>query len=127
MSRFEFTVTQKREMAARSSGVCEAGIFDTHEFYAMAKGDTCTRKAVEFDHIIPTGLVQEPIRSIDEGAHVCDAHHKVKTYTNDRPKIAKAKRIREALQGITLPKKKWQSKPFNQEKFDNTKTTTVRF
>jgi len=126
MSRFEFNITQKREMAARSNGICEAGIFETHEFYGMAEGDTCNRKAVDFDHIIPTELVQEPIRSIDEGAHVCDVHHKIKTHTNDRPKIAKAKRLRETAQGITSPKQKIKSRGFRKYE-SNTKFSTVRF
>jgi hypothetical protein len=106
-TRFEFTITQKREMAARSHGVCEAGKEGTHKFYGMAKGDICKMPAKEFDHVIADGLKRERPRSSDDGLHVCLVHHKIKTHTNDRPKIAKAKRIRERNIGITKSKKPW--------------------
>ena len=98
--RFEFSKKQQREIRDRSGGVCEAGKFGTYKFYAMADADYCCRKAVEIDHIVADGLKQEKPRSIEEGLHVCDIHHKIKTHENDRPKINKAKRLRERGEGI---------------------------
>jgi hypothetical protein len=105
VDRFEFTKNQKREMAARSNGICEAGKFGTFKFYGMADADICHRQAQEFDHIIADGLKRQKIESIDEGLHVCGVHHKIKTHSHDRPKIQKAKNIREKLAGITNPKR----------------------
>jgi hypothetical protein len=103
--RFEFTKTQKREMASRSNGVCEAGKFGTFKFYGMADADICHREAQEFDHIIADGLKRQRPTSIDEGLHVCQIHHKIKTHAHDRPKIQKAKDIREKRAGITNVKR----------------------
>ncbi len=119
--RFEFTITQKREMAARSNGVCEAGKFGTFKLYGMADADICHRQAQEFDHIIADGLKRQRVESIEEGLHACGVHHKIKTHTHDRPKIQKAKRIREKTQGICSPKAKWPSRKFSAPRFDNTK------
>lgn len=102
--RYEFTKTQMRDMRARSGDVCEAGKFDTHAMYGMADADTCSRTATEFDHITATALKQEPIRSIDEGLHVCAIHHRIKTHGHDRPKIGKAKRLNERNAGIKTRK-----------------------
>jgi len=112
MTRFEFSLPQKREMRARSKDVCEAGKEGTEAFYGMAKGETCKRKAEEFDHVIADGLKREKPRSADDGLHVCLVHHKIKTHGHDRPKIAKAKRIDEKLAGITPIKTKITSRPF---------------
>jgi hypothetical protein len=120
-ARFEFNLSQKREMAARSGGICEAGKSDVPHFYGMAKGDECKRAAKEFDHVVADGLKRERPRSSDDGLHVCLVHHKIKTHTNDRPKIQKAKRIREAEMGVVKPKVKFQSRGFNQPYVDNTK------
>lgn len=107
VDRFEFTITQKREMAARSHGVCEAGKFGTRKFYGMADKDICHMKGQEFDHIIADGLHRMKPLSIEEGLHVCKAHHAVKTHKHDRPAIQKAKNIREKNMGVTKPKKLW--------------------
>lgn len=98
--RFEFTKTQKRQMAERSNGVCEAGKGGTYKFYGMADADVCHRKATEFDHVIADSLKRQKVQSIDEGLHVCTVHHKVKTHGHDRPRIQKAKNIREKTMGI---------------------------
>jgi 5-methylcytosine-specific restriction enzyme A len=119
--RYEFNKTQKRQMAERSGGICEAGRAETHAFYGMAPNDNCERKAIDFDHIIATGLAQTPILDIDEGAHVCLVHHKIKTHVHDRPKIQKAKNIREKAIGITKPKKAWPSRKFSSAYKSNTK------
>jgi hypothetical protein len=112
--RYEFSVTLKRAMAERSQGICEAGIFETEKFYGMAKGDKCKMPATEFDHIIADSLRRMKPQSADEGAHVCGVHHKIKSRDHDMPKIRKAKRNREASQGITRPKAKIQSRGFGQ-------------
>lgn len=100
MPRFEFSLKQKREMAERSNGVCEAGKFGTYKMYGMADADICHRQAQEFDHIIADALKREPPRSADDGLHVCAIHHKIKTHGHDRPSIQKAKNIREKGMGI---------------------------
>jgi hypothetical protein len=97
--RYEFTEAQKRAMRERSCGICEAGHDGTEAMYGMARGDACKRPATEFDHVTATALKQEPIRSIDEGLHVCAAHHKIKTHGHDRPKIRKVKRIKARNDG----------------------------
>lgn len=112
--RYEFTKTQKREMAARSRGICEAGRWGTEPFYGMATGETCSKPATEFDHVTPTGLSQRPVTA-EDGLHTCSVHHKVKTHGRDRPMIQKAKDIREKNMGITGPKRKIQSRGFYQQ------------
>lgn len=102
--RNNFTVKQQKGMNKRSGGVCEAGKDETETFYGMAKGERCQHKAQEFDHVTADALKRTKIKSIDEGLHVCKMHHDIKTNTNDKPKIAKAKRIDEAGAGITRPK-----------------------
>lgn len=104
MTRFNFTKTQKREMAVRSGGVCEAGKWGTYKMYGMADADVCHRPAKIFDHVTPTELSQRPV-TVDDGLHVCDVHNKVKTHGRDRPMIQKAKDIREKNMGITHQKK----------------------
>lgn len=99
--RHEFSKKLQREIVERSGGVCEAGKFDTRELYGMAPDhDICHRAAVEIDHIVADGLAQRKPKYADEGLHVCDLHHKYKTHEHDRPKIGKAKRLRERDQGI---------------------------
>lgn len=117
--RYEFSKPQKREMAARSGGICEAGKWETEKFYGMSKGQICKNPAAHFDHVTATELSQRPV-TIDDGLHVCLVHHRVKTHGHDRPKIKKARDIREKNQGITGPKKKIPSRGFGQWK-DNSK------
>ena len=112
--RFEFSVSQKREMAERSGGICEAGRAETHSFYGMSEGQTCKSKASEFDHIIADGLKRERPRSADDGNHVCTVHHKIKTHGHDRPRIQKAKDVREKQMGVVKRKRKIQSRGFGQ-------------
>ncbi len=112
--RFEFSKKQKEAIRDRSGGICEAGKFETHAFYGMAENDTCGRRAVDIDHIDCDAIVQRRPQSIDEGLHVCDIHHKIKTHSVDRPKIRKVQRIRDRNEGITKPKRKIQSRGFRQ-------------
>lgn len=114
MTRYEFTKKQKEEIRDRSGGICEAGKFETEKLYGMKPGTTCSRKAVDVDHIDADAIVQRKPQSIDEGLHVCDIHHKVKTHTVDRPKIRKVGRIKDKNEGITKPKRKIQSRGFRQ-------------
>ena len=98
--RYEFTMKQQREIRDRSNGVCEADKFGTYKFYGMGDADICHRKAVEIDHIVADGLKRAKPQSIEEGLHVCQDHHRAKTHGHDRPKINKAKRLRERGEGI---------------------------
>lgn len=109
--RHNFTTPQQRNIRARSGDICEAGKFDTEEFYGMSKGQTCTMPAEEIDHITADALKRTRIQSIDEGLHVCRVHHKIKT-AEDRRKIAKAKRLDEARVGIGKVKRKWPKRKF---------------
>ncbi len=111
MTRNNFTVKQQKGMRKRSKDVCEAGKDGTEALYGMAPGERCTRKAQEFDHVTADALKRTKIKSISEGLHVCKLHHDIKTNTNDKPKIAKAKRIDEKRAGIkrskqTIPQRK---------------------
>lgn len=100
MTRNNFTVKQQKDMRKRSKDICEAGKGDTEAFYGMAPGERCTRKAQEMDHVTADALKRTKIKDISEGLHVCKLHHDIKTNTNDKPKIAKAKRIDEKGAGI---------------------------
>lgn len=98
--RHNFTLTQQKDMRKRSEDVCEAGKDETEAFYGMARGERCQRMAEEFDHVTADALKRTKIISIDEGLHVCKLHHDIKTNTNDKPKIAKAKRIDAERHGV---------------------------
>lgn len=104
MSRNNFTVKQQKDMRKRSKDICEAGNDGSEALYGMAPGERCQNKAKEFDHVTADALKRTKIKGIDEGLHVCKLHHDIKTNTNDKPKIAKAKRIDEAGAGISKPK-----------------------
>jgi hypothetical protein len=111
MARNNFTVKQQKGMRKRSKDICEAGKDGTEAFYGMAPGERCQRKAQEFDHVTADALKRTKIKSISEGLHVCKIHHDIKTNTNDKPKIAKAKRIDNAGAGVkrnkqTIPVRK---------------------
>jgi hypothetical protein len=101
--RNNFSLKQQREIRNRSGDICEAGKFETHKFYGMADGDTCRRKAAEIDHITADALKRTRITSIEEGLHVCQIHHRIKTHGHDIPKINKAKRLDEAEAGFRKP------------------------
>ena len=111
MTRHNFTTPQQREIRDRSGDICEAGKFDTEEFYGMSKGQTCSMPAEEIDHITADALKRTRIQSIDEGLHVCKIHHKIKT-ASDRKKIAKATRLDEARVGIKKRKYVWPKRRF---------------
>ncbi len=115
MRFYEFTKTQKREMDARSGGICEAGKWDTEKLYGMSKGQTCENAAQEFDHVVADQIARSRV-TIEDGLHVCFVHHKIKTHGHDRPAIQKIKDIREKNAGITAPKKPIPSRPFGQGK-----------
>lgn len=111
--RNNFTVTQQKDMRKRSKDICEAGQDGSEALYGMATGERCQNKAKEFDHVTADALKRTKIKDISEGLHVCKVHHDIKTNTNDKPKIAKAKRIDEALAGITAPKQTIKTRPSN--------------
>jgi len=109
--RHNFTPKQQRQIRERSGDICEAGKFDTEEFYGMSRGQTCSMPAEEIDHITADALKRTRIQSIDEGLHVCKIHHKIKT-ASDRKKIAKATRLDEARVGIKKRKYVWPKRRF---------------
>lgn len=109
--RHNFTTPQQREIRERSGDICEAGKFETEEFYGMSTGQTCSMRAEEIDHITADALKRTRIQSIDEGLHVCKIHHKIKT-ASDRKKIAKATRLDEARVGIRKHKREWPKRRF---------------
>lgn len=118
MTRNNFTVKQQKAMRKRSKDICEAGKDGTEAFYGMAPGERCQRKAQEFDHVTADALKRTKIKDISEGLHVCKLHHDIKTNTNDKPKIAKAKRIDEAGAGITKSKQTIKTRKVLKETVD---------
>jgi hypothetical protein len=109
--RNNFTKTQMRAMRERSKDICEAGKNGTEVFYGMAKGEKCSAKAAEFDHVTADALKRTKIKDIDEGLHVCRPHHKNKTHKHDIPAINKAKRLNENAAGVKKSKMPFPQRP----------------
>jgi 5-methylcytosine-specific restriction enzyme A len=112
MSRREFKPATKLAAWDRCKGHCE----------------TCHAKIIggaQYDHVIADALGGEP--TLENCACLCSKCHRLKTSTQDVPNIARAKRREKNSKGVSRSKGKIKSRSFNQEKFDNTKTTTVRF
>jgi 5-methylcytosine-specific restriction protein A len=66
----------------------------------------------DYDHIIPDALGGEPILS--NCACTCPKCHRLKTATEDVPRIAEAKREYDKHAGIRPRGRKIPSRPFNQ-------------
>ncbi len=82
--RKEFPAKVRRAALARSGGICED----------VTAGYRCQSKLgpgnVEYDHQIPDGLGGEP--TLENCVVLCRIHHKIKTSTQDVPRMAKADR-----------------------------------
>ena len=110
MKRIEFTAKVKVAAFERSSGHC----------------DECTARVIapEYDHRVPLAMGGES--TLENCEVLCRACHRLKTSTQDIPRIAKTKRMKAKHRGAKRPKGKIQSRGFGQFK-SNTKQSTVRF
>ncbi len=107
--RAEFSKPTKREALKRSQGKCEA----VGPMYGLEPGQRCEvslAKGVEFDHVILDANSKD--NSLENCASVCIKCHKWKTAHIDIPKAAKTLRQQDKNNGITGPKRKWGSRPF---------------
>ena len=97
MTRKEFSKSTKLAVWDRCKGFCEA----------------CQQKIIgrpEYDHICPDGLYGS--NEIENCQALCVKCHRLKTTTEDVPKISKADRLREKAAGVRA-KRKWPSRKFN--------------
>ena len=107
--RQEFTSKTKREMHARSGGICEC-----HRIPGMvACGRPLGPGTTFYEHVIQCALGGN--NSPDNGAALTRTCWKLKTATQDLPVIAKCERIRDRHIGIRRPRRK-----MNWRKFDGT-------
>ncbi len=90
MARKEFSVATKRKIAQRSGGVCEWALYRPAE--------VCTKAACDFDHKLADGLGGPP--TLENGLHLCKAHHKAKSHEHDIPIMRRADNQRDAANGI---------------------------
>ncbi|MGQ4813089.1 HNH endonuclease [Agrobacterium vitis] len=100
MSRREFTKATKRAALERSQMKCEA----IGAVYGLQEGIRCNGPlayGLDFDHIIADAIGGD--NSLENCAAVCKRCHGYKTRTNDTPKAAKVKRVRDKHLGITNP------------------------
>ena len=100
MSRSEFSGKTKKAASERANGHCEnCGL----PFSAS--------NPVEYDHELPDGLGGD--NSLENCVALCRGCHRGKTVDVDRPKMAKADRIKKKRLGIGPAKKRWPSRKFN--------------
>lgn len=108
-TRAEFTKPVKREALKRSGFKCEAiGIL-----YGLPKGKRCNGElgaGLEYDHIVRAADGGD--NSLENCACVCKTCHAVKTQKFDIPQAAKTKRLYDKANGISKPRAKIKSKPF---------------
>ena len=87
--RREFSAKVKAEAAMRAKGHCE----------------DCTRRLsvgdYHYDHVTADGIGGEP--TIENCQVLCRSCHSIKTDTQDKPRIAKAKRNFRTSHGIKKP------------------------
>lgn len=86
--RREFSSKTKAEAFIRASGCCE----ECASSVKLRTGD------IFYDHRIPDALGGAP--TIDNCQVLCRRHHDAKTRSEDVPRIAKAKRVRNKHIGI---------------------------
>lgn len=89
MSRREFSSKIKLAAFERCKGLCEK----------------CGMKVIgrpEYDHILPDWLGGEP--TLENCECLCSKCHRLKTSTQDVPRIAKTKRTKAKSVGATRPK-----------------------
>lgn len=99
MARSEFSATIKAAAYDRAKGLCG----ECQQPLQIGK--------IEYDHILPDALGGKPV--LANCLPMCSACHRIKTSTQDVPRIRKADRQRRAHIGAkTAPVKKIESPPF---------------
>ena len=98
MSRSEFSVKTRKAAWERCDGICECG---------------CNLPIVgrpEYDHRLACGLGGD--NSLENCVVLSVKCHKIKTHTEDRPRMAKADRLYKKANGLMPQKRKWPSRPW---------------
>lgn len=95
--RHEFPKRVKVAAWARAEGRCE---------HIDADGERCNKKLhagdINYDHVLADGLGGTP--TLDNCEVLCKAHHDLKTFTHDVPRIAKTKRVHARHIGADKPR-----------------------
>ena len=102
MNRNEFSVATRKTANERAGDNCE----NCGTVFTAANPRN-------HDHDLPDDLGGD--NSIENCVVLCLACHKLKTKTQDRPRIDKARRLRNKALGLTETKRKWPSKNFRGE------------
>ena len=102
MSRSEFPVSVRKQAKERAGDNCE----DCGSVFSASN-------PVNYDHDLPDNLGGG--NSLENCVVLCLACHKLKTKTEDRPRIDKANRLRNKALGLTEAKPKWPSRTFSGE------------
>jgi 5-methylcytosine-specific restriction endonuclease McrA len=99
MGRRSFSQKDRARIFAANNGVCH-----------LCNGAITVGDAWEIEHVIAWELTRDDSDENLRPAHIkC---HKIKTHTEDRPAINKAKRREAAHLGVKRPKKKLQGRGF---------------
>lgn len=104
MTRENFSRALKRAAQKRSGGRCEVHLLPPD--LTEITGATCDRVAEEFDHVFADCLGGDA--SLENCAHLCKVHHKVKTATDQK---YRAKRNKHRIDREKRDKKRAQPKP----------------
>lgn len=109
MGRREFTMDVKRAALKRAKKICEAvGIL-----YGLPPGVRCsnkfTEKGLQFDHVLADALDGD--NGLENCAAVCIPCHKYKTGKSDVPRIRKADRQRDLMDGLKGHSWRWGRRP----------------
>jgi len=130
MNRREFSAPVKREIRARSGGVCECDLMTPDIRGLFPK--VCTRPAVDIDHVYADCLEREedkqgPLTAAD-GADLCKPCHKIKTASDQgyrRKRNAHAVRKGRPKKGFfNGPKKKIEGRNDNWPKGQKIKSAS---
>lgn len=107
--RAEFTKPTKREALKRAGGKCEA----SGAIFGLDPGRRCEASlgnGVRFEHVDPDANSKD--NSLENCLAVCPVCWRWKTDHYDKPLVAKTLRQQDKHNGITGPKRKWASRPF---------------
>ena len=113
MSRTEFSKPVKRAALDRAAGKYECC------------GMPIVGKRVQFDHIIPDGILANTA-DLSNCMVMCAPCHLEKTTKRDVPTIAKAKRISDKFRGITGSRSRIKSQGFRPAPPQHTATRPVK-
>ena len=117
--RYEFGKPVKREALKRSENECEArGV--RYGFPAGVRCCASLSKGTEFDHY-PLPAYQPGSNTLENCVVCCPRCNQYANNKEDTPRAAKEKRIQDKHRGITKPKQKIPSRPFNQNYKSNTR------